>query len=58
MWKVTDEQGNVVGLVDTFTMAQAIVSSRKSGCNGGIILNPANATAASKMQYTITEVTQ
>ena len=56
MFKVVSSDNKVVGLVDTREAALKIVAMRKTGRNGLPINNPAQATTASKFEYSIHEV--
>ena len=56
MFKVTGNDGNVYGLVDSRAQAEAIVKMKKLGRDGREISNPSNATKASSMTFTVAEV--
>lgn len=56
MFKVTANDTNTYGFVDTLEEAKAIVEMRKTGRDGRKLTNPVNATKASSLVFTITEV--
>ena len=56
MFKVTGSDGNTYGLVYTLAEANAIVEMKKTGRDGKKINNPSQATKASTMTFSISEV--
>lgn len=56
MFKVTGSDGLVYGLVDTLAQANAIVEMKKVGRDGKKITNPNQATKASTMTFSVSEV--
>lgn len=56
MFKITGNDGTVHGLVDTLAQANAIVEMKKTGRDGKKITNLSQATKASTMTFTVSEV--